>query len=465
MTGGYDRIESRTLTDTTSPAIDRATSTSSTGAFDFTANGTLLTLPAGAVSATFGGGTQTIRLDSAVIQRSGATAGSVARDIATGRVNLDVPLASRAGGSIGDLSVNANFLAQRLSDFGTLTTMGVGARWSPAKPFSVLVSMTDEDGPPTPQQLGTPTIRTPNAQVFDYSRGESATVTRIDGGTPGLTGDTRRVFKSEVSLKPLRKADFDLTATYVSSRIRNPIAAFPATTPQVEAAFPGRIGRDAAGRLISVDARPVNFAFAERSEFRWGLSYARSLGADRTPAGPRVPGAGAIGGGRSFGATGSRLQVSLFHTVHLTDRLTLRPGLTPLDLLGGDAVSLRGGQPRHELELSGNAVYHGFGLRFGGIWQSATTVASPDGIAAKTLRFGSIGTLNLRFFAFPAQQPHLTDRMPWLKGVRFLIAIDNLFDSRQRVTDATGATPLRYQPGYLDPLGRTLRLSVRKTSF
>ncbi len=55
--------------------------------------------------------------------------------------------------------------------------------------------------------------------------------------------------------------------------------------------------------------------------------------------------------------------------------------------------------------------------------------------------------------------------MSWLKGVRVLIAIDNLCDSRQRVTSATGGTPLRYQPGYLDPLGRTARLSVRKTFF
>jgi hypothetical protein len=286
MTSGYDRVERRTLTDTSLPTIDRATSTATTGALDFTANGTLLRLPAGAVSATFGGGAQTIRLDSAVIQSGGATAGRVARDVATGRVNVDVPLASRAGGTIGDLSINANFLAQRLSDFGTLTTIGVGARWSPVKPMSLLVSMADEDGPPTPQQLGNPAIRTPNIQVFDFSRGESATVTRIDGGTPGLTGDTRRIIKAELSLKPLPKADFALTATYVSSRIRNPIAAFPAVTPQVEAAFPRRIGRDAAGRLVSVDARPVNFALAERSEVRWGLSYGRSLGTDRTPRNP-----------------------------------------------------------------------------------------------------------------------------------------------------------------------------------
>ena len=42
---------------------------------------------------------------------------------------------------------------------------------------------------------------------------------------------------------------------------------------------------------------------------------------------------------------------------------------------------------------------------------------------------------------------------------------ENLFDSRQRVTDATGATPISYQPDLLDPLGRSVRLSIRKLFF
>jgi hypothetical protein len=33
------------------------------------------------------------------------------------------------------------------------------------------------------------------------------------------------------------------------------------------------------------------------------------------------------------------------------------------------------------------------------------------------------------------------------------------------VRDATGATPVRYQPDYLDPLGRTVMFSIRKLFF
>jgi len=42
------------------------------------------------------------------------------------------------------------------------------------------------------------------------------------------------------------------------------------------------------------------------------------------------------------------------------------------------------------------------------------------------------------------------------------VSIDNIFNTRQTVTDGTGGTPLRYQPDYLDPLGRTISVSFRK---
>ncbi len=40
--------------------------------------------------------------------------------------------------------------------------------------------------------------------------------------------------------------------------------------------------------------------------------------------------------------------------------------------------------------------------------------------------------------------------------------VSNLTDHRQRVVDADGDTPNRYQSGYLDPTGRTVTLIVRK---
>ena len=54
---------------------------------------------------------------------------------------------------------------------------------------------------------------------------------------------------------------------------------------------------------------------------------------------------------------------------------------------------------------------------------------------------------------------------PWLRGARITLSVDNLFDSRIQVRDETGLTPLSYQPGFVDPLGRSVRLSIRKLFF
>ena len=54
---------------------------------------------------------------------------------------------------------------------------------------------------------------------------------------------------------------------------------------------------------------------------------------------------------------------------------------------------------------------------------------------------------------------------PWISGTRVTFSVSNIFNSRQRVTDATGVTPISYQPDYQDPIGRTVRLSLRKLFF
>ncbi|MCR5870491.1 MULTISPECIES: TonB-dependent receptor [unclassified Sphingomonas] len=93
--------------------------------------------------------------------------------------------------------------------------------------------------------------------------------------------------------------------------------------------------------------------------------------------GGRGPGGGGFGGfgGPGGGGGGGRLQFGVFHTVALTDRITIRDGLPELDLLGGSATGSRGGSPRHQVEVRAGVVRDGIGLRLNADWQSATRVA------------------------------------------------------------------------------------------
>jgi outer membrane receptor protein involved in Fe transport len=73
--------------------------------------------------------------------------------------------------------------------------------------------------------------------------------------------------------------------------------------------------------------------------------------------------------------------------------------------------------------------------------------------------------VNLRVFADLGQQRSLVQRYGWLRGARVTLAFNNLFDARQDVRDDAGAVPIGFQPDLLDPVGRSVRISVRKAFF
>ncbi len=505
---------------------DTARSVSSNASIDALVNGSLFALPAGDVSTSLRVGVNTLGQDSRSVRSGILTTNDIGRTRGNVQANVELPITSRRSGvgGIGDLSVNGNVEVEQLSDFGTLTTIGYGLRWSPITEIRLIASMTHEDGAPSPGQLGNPLIATPNARVFDFVRGETVDITRLDGGNPDLVSDSRRVFSTGLTLRPLSETDLTLTANYTNTRIDNPIASFPAATAEIEAAFPDRFVRDVTGRLVQLDNRPINFESSEREQLRWGVNFSKSIGsslprrmralrdAGAIPEGmlerrgggerrqrgqaegetpppatdgstpPAAPAAGETprqagerprGGGRGFGGRGGggrfggggqgggRIQFSAYHTIVFKDEITIRQGVPVLDLLGGSATGSSGGQARHEVQVRTGWSRDGIGARLHGNWRSGTFV---DGGASggERLNFDSLATFDLRSWVDLGSQPELLVRAPWLRGARIGLDINNVFDARQRVTDANGVVPLSYQPDYLDPLGRTVRLSFRK---
>ncbi|WP_336968990.1 TonB-dependent receptor [Sphingobium aromaticiconvertens] len=516
---------------------------------DLLISGTLFNLPAGAATTAIRLGASANGFDGESTRSGVFRSSSYNREIGSGQISLDLPLTSRGRnvlGAVGDLGVNVNAAAQRLSDFGTLSTLGYGLRWTPIPQIRFLLSANQDRAAPTGNQINDPTITTPNVSLFDYARGETVFVTQISGGNPNLRESVRDQFRLGVTLKPLEKANLTLTATYLNSRTDNPISSFPTPTPAIEAAFPQRFMRDADGTLLQIDGRPINYLSSQRSQLRWGFDYSipikssiqkqmetwRASGAKRedmpadlrammgnrgpggqgrsgqaggegqqggggqaggpdgaqnadnvqrggeSNAGPggggeRGPGGGFGGGGfrggggggrGGPGGGGGRIQFSLYHTWHFTDSILIAPGVPELDLLNGDATGSSGGQPRHELQARVGYSNNGLGGRLSIDWESGTHVDGALGGTSR-LNFGSLATANLRLFANLGQIPALVRDHPFFRGARVSVGIDNILNTRRNVTDATGATPLRYQPGYLDPLGRTISVSFRKLFF
>ena len=189
-------------------------------------------------------------------------------------------------------------------------------------------------------------------------------------------------------------------------------------------------------------------------------------GGGRGSGGGRGGGYGGGGGGRGGGfGGGGRLQLALYHTVYFVDQETVAAGVPALDFLNGAPVGETGGQYRNEIEAQAGFVLNGIGVRATADWRSATHVSGAAGESADDLSFSDLATVNLRLFDNLGQQRTTTDRFPWLRGARASLNVTNLFDSRIRVRDADGATPLIYQSAYLDPTGRAVTLSLRKLFY
>ncbi len=483
VTGNGDVAQAVTRTERDNQArSDRARTLTTSGDLDLMANGPLFALPAGTANVTVRAGASTLHRDSNRRRADLSSSTGLKRTRGNASANFDLPVSrrNRDFSALGNLTLNANAEVEQLSDFGTLTTIGAGANWSPLERLNLLTSWTREEGAPSISQLGDPIFETPGTRVFDFTSGETVLVTAITGGNADLLADRRNVVKFGGNWKPLEETDLTLRGEYVRSRTDDPVSSFPGPSTVLEAAFPERFVRDAAGRLVRVDLRPVNYAEARRDTLRWGFDFTKPLrsarpsqaaierframrGAQSAPQGPPPggPGGGAGGFGRFLGGgrQSGRLQFSLTHILNQVDEVAIRPALPELDYLDGDAVGQTGGRARHELEAQGGWFNNGLGARLSADWRSGTRVESATGDA---LRFSPLATFDLRLFANLGERFDLVSKHPWLRGASARFEVRNLLDAKPRVRNSAGEVPTSYQSDLLDPLGRTVSISLRK---
>lgn len=566
----------------------RAHSISNTGNFQVLTGGPLFKLPAGDFTTNFKAGFEYTGFNATstgAFGGSGNQSSDLNRRNFNGQVNFDLPITSRRtgfGSFLGNLSLNGNATVTNLSDFGTLTNIGGGFVWTPIAAINLIGSYTREEDAPTINQIGDPTVITPQVRVFDYAKGETVDVTQISGGTRDLRQDRKHVWKIGTTLKPFGdKNDLTLTANYFHTVTNDAIASLPEPTAALEAAFPGAFVRDSSGDLIQIDTRSVNFERERSDVLRLGVTFSISLksiiqkkfeawiaarragqnvpppirfnnfqptlegnkkdlaairaqfqqrgqqqaaangqtptsGQAATTAGQTPPtqiaqngapppppadaapppggpppggpppggsgfgGPGAFGGGggrggfgggrgRGFGGGGlrqasGRLQVAIYDNWTIRDDVLIRQGVPLLDLLNGDSVGAGGGQSEHQIQTQLGYSNNGLGVRLDGNYKTSTFVRGDGSGTTGDLHFSSLTTFNLRFFADMGAMPKFITK-PWARGLRISFGVNNLFNQRQNVRDDNGSTPLRYQPAYLDPLGRTVSITIRKLVF
>lgn len=415
------------------------------------ATGPVLNLPAGPLRANLNGSIRHVDQSGVTDNPFFPSRRNFDRDEQSAQGSIEVPLASREAKSfsaLGDLSLTLDYGLTHVNDLGTIRRSGYALNWSPLKGVTLQGAINRQRLLPDAQQIAEAITVTEGVRYFDVVTGETIDVSQISGGNPDLLPETVMTRRLSLTAAAFPKINLLFNAEYLATRRTNSISSLPPTSVELLEAFPDRFVRAPDGRLVTVDVRPVNFSLRDSDQVRWGVNFTVPL-SQLPPPGTPLP----------AGTPKPRLQMSISHTVNLRDEIVARPQFPVIDLLTGGAIGFGGGGTRHSFDASANLSDREVGIRAAATWRSASTLNVGLLTSPSQLRFDPILVASLRAFA----DLHQITQDNWLKKTRLSFNIANIFNQRQRVTDASGATPLRYQPGYRDPLGRTVEIELRKS--
>ena len=361
---------------------------------------------------------------------------------------IDLPIASRDNevlAAIGDLSVNASATARNVTDVGGLYDRSFGLAWGPVKGLQILIQNKRNEAAPPIDQLSTPVVTVENYGVFDFQSGRTEIVTLTQGGNPDLLPQSKHVRSIGFSAKPIPDRDLRLNATFEDTTIRNQTGNIYALTPEVEEIFPERVERDENGDLVAVTFQPLNFYRQRQQVLSVTLAANGPIG--RKPAEPKA-------GEKS--KTRPNFWAGVGPSFRFKDELVLRKGSPALNLLDGDTIT-GWGTPRVSGYFYGGLNYLGNGLNVDGWFQGSNRVRSDN--PASDLRFAPIFKLNM---SAQISVHHFLRKEDWTRQMQFKVEVTNVTNARQHVRNANGETPSRFQLDYMDPIGRTVKATLRK---
>jgi hypothetical protein len=271
------------------PGFDTAESKTDSATTKLTAMGNPIHLPAGDVGVTLDAGFDWNRINSTDTRNASQT--KLTRGDLNGGVNLSIPITAQDS-AIGKVTANLSGGLDHYSDFGTLKNWSGGLNWGPTDKLNFQGSYVVRDAPPGLSQLGAPTLLNYNVPVYDFNTGQTVLTTVTTGGNPALKRETDRDLHFSASYNLPLFDRSNIRVEYFSNNSDNVSSAFPLLTPAIEAAFPGRVTRDAFGNITSIDERPVTFYNEKSSRVRFGIFLGGRIGGSSQQGGGRAGGGG-----------------------------------------------------------------------------------------------------------------------------------------------------------------------------
>lgn len=372
------------------------------------------------------------------------------RDRFDGRLALVVPVANRKEdvlAFLGDLSFDIAAGVGLGRREPPQPRIELGANWNPVPALRINAETSFAKLAPAIEQLNAP-YREEVRRIYDFARQEIAEPIWVTGGNPELGSGRRRTYALGATLRPFDPRLLMLSVEYRKRVSTGGAGGFPGVTQAVERAFPDRFVRDASGRLIRVDARAIRIVrdTTERLDSAITLSLAPGAKAAAASADP-------LAMGKLW-----NLSLTLNHGWNLRSELMTSADFPPIDRLHGGTA-----QSRHNVGLQLVAGRAGFGATLDASWQSGFRLRDTNATGSgRDYRFAPLSLVNLRLHAEPAQLVRGANKPPLLSGLQVSLDVGNLFDVYRRATLADGSTPPGYERYEVDPLGRTVQLTVRK---
>ncbi|MES2453221.1 MAG: hypothetical protein V4610_21915 [Pseudomonadota bacterium] len=373
------------------------------------------------------------------------SANDISRIQANTQVALNVPIAGRGKRGllpVGDLSLDLTAGWQAMSGSKPQRSYNGGFSWSPIRAIQFRGMINYQQSSPSLAELDGP-VETTITRMFDYARQVVAEPLLITGGNPALKAGSRQGQTIAAMVRPLGNEALTFNVEFRKTVAKNMPSSFPELTPAIEAAFPGRVTRDAAGNLVSVDARSINIAHDTTAELSGGVALRFSSGA-------KVP----VPGG---GANAIQYTLSLTETYRMKSEMLIRAGLPVIDRLGGGS-----GQSRHTVSLQFGMGRRGMGASLNASWNSAAHIGDLEADPDHAFRIRPPFMVGVSAFLDPDSVFAGLRDNPLTKGWKISVTVQNLFNSYQHVVLGNGHIPAGYSHDEIDPVGRSLRLQIHK---
>lgn len=433
-------------------------SRSTAGTFNANASGPLTTLPAGPLRADLSANYSLSH--SSNDNRLTSTKTTSNYNTLNSRANLTVPLVNGETpilGWLGQLELTPALDFTRVGSTGHTLGKTFGVNWNPLPELRLQATLQRTPSLPTDSQLNAATLITPGVNIYDYRAGGLVSVNQLSGGAPLERSESRSFTLTGSYSRRVSSVNANLFVNYSNQSTLRPPISLSEPSPLLEAQFPERFVRDAQGTLTLVDTRAFN---ADHSRSRTISANISLFGIPKMPAAPaEAP------------AARKPLMWNLDAgvTYAMEQSLTLKPGMTAIDLLTRP-LSVSGSPPsRWNLRTMASLGMRGFGGNIAYNWSSAAGSTSQSG--AGSSRRASMGTMNLALF-------HDFSRVAPAAGaggsgsnalkasraatpIRLQLTVSNLFNIRPKVWVRDAAGENRLNPWLLDPNGRTIQLSLR----